>query len=280
MIGAGRRDLRQGTTARPTSRQDPVLSACKDRACGVYRARPKPSRPCPSTTTRCIRTLSAEREKALMEALPQQIAHAKANAPFFAKWLKDVDAGCDCAALPGRRCCGDAGRGAEEESTGGLITAPMSAVLHVARPILRSTPTVPDYFPAPAPRMPPPSGPAMLPTPPITRRGRHHDDRRWALAAPSCRRRRQHRLQLDAIAIRRPAGSRNASFLKIRQEGGRAGRHLSLKPPTSAPRRCRPRRARCSSTRHDLPAELRHADVGNHRLLRLRRPRVRPSTRA
>ena len=33
----------------------------------------------------------AEREKALMQALPQQIAHAKANAPFFKEWLKDVD---------------------------------------------------------------------------------------------------------------------------------------------------------------------------------------------
>src|SRR5689334_25309042 len=33
----------------------------------------------------------AEREKALMQALPAQIAHAKANAPFFTDWLKDVD---------------------------------------------------------------------------------------------------------------------------------------------------------------------------------------------
>ena len=33
----------------------------------------------------------AEREKALMNALPQQIAHAKASAPFFSTWLKDVD---------------------------------------------------------------------------------------------------------------------------------------------------------------------------------------------
>jgi phenylacetate-CoA ligase len=32
-----------------------------------------------------------EREQALMRALPQQIAHAKGNAPFFATWLKDVD---------------------------------------------------------------------------------------------------------------------------------------------------------------------------------------------
>ena len=34
----------------------------------------------------------AEREAALMNALPQQVAHAKANAPFFTRWLKDVDA--------------------------------------------------------------------------------------------------------------------------------------------------------------------------------------------
>jgi phenylacetate-CoA ligase len=33
----------------------------------------------------------AEREKALMQALPQQVANAKENAPFFATWLKDVD---------------------------------------------------------------------------------------------------------------------------------------------------------------------------------------------
>ena len=33
----------------------------------------------------------AEREKALMQALPLQIAHAKQNAPFFKDWLKDVD---------------------------------------------------------------------------------------------------------------------------------------------------------------------------------------------
>ena len=32
-----------------------------------------------------------EREKALMQALPQQVAHAKQNAPFFTLWLKVVD---------------------------------------------------------------------------------------------------------------------------------------------------------------------------------------------
>ena len=34
---------------------------------------------------------AAEREKALMQALPQQVANAGENAPFFKKWLKDVD---------------------------------------------------------------------------------------------------------------------------------------------------------------------------------------------
>ena len=33
----------------------------------------------------------AEREKALMHALPQQVANAKQNAPFFKEWLKDID---------------------------------------------------------------------------------------------------------------------------------------------------------------------------------------------
>jgi phenylacetate-CoA ligase len=32
-----------------------------------------------------------ERERALMAALPQQVAHAKANAPFFTALLKDID---------------------------------------------------------------------------------------------------------------------------------------------------------------------------------------------
>ena len=54
---------------------------------------------------------SAEREKALMQALPQQIAHAKANAPFFAGWLEgcrssgsDVACGAGQAAGAARRC--------------------------------------------------------------------------------------------------------------------------------------------------------------------------------
>jgi len=34
---------------------------------------------------------SEEREIALAAALKAQVAHAKANAPFFVEWLKDVD---------------------------------------------------------------------------------------------------------------------------------------------------------------------------------------------
>jgi phenylacetate-CoA ligase len=33
----------------------------------------------------------AEHEKAQMHALPQQVANARENAPFFKEWLKDVD---------------------------------------------------------------------------------------------------------------------------------------------------------------------------------------------
>ena len=33
----------------------------------------------------------AAREKALLEALPRQVAHAKANAPGFARILRDID---------------------------------------------------------------------------------------------------------------------------------------------------------------------------------------------
>ena len=100
---------------------------------------------CPSTTTRWRPASPAEREKALMQALPQQIAHAKANAPFFATWLKDVDPAVGHLARGARQVAGaaqvDAGRGAEEEPADGRADrradeqgAPR---LHVARPDLR-----------------------------------------------------------------------------------------------------------------------------------------------
>ena len=87
----------------------------------------------------------AEREKALMQALPQQIAHAKANAPFFAEWLKDVDPAsvtsrAALAKLPVLRKS-IAGRGAEEEPADGRshhrADEPGAPRLHVARPDLR-----------------------------------------------------------------------------------------------------------------------------------------------
>ena len=61
----------------------------------------------------------AEREKALMQALPAQIAHAKANAPFFAQLAEGRRSGLGDLARGARQAAGaaqvDAGRGAEEE---------------------------------------------------------------------------------------------------------------------------------------------------------------------
>ena len=87
----------------------------------------------------------AEREKALMQALPQQIAHAKANAPFFKDWLKDVDPAVGDLARGAGQAAGaaqvDAGRGAEEESADGRpdrrADEQGAPRLHVARPDLR-----------------------------------------------------------------------------------------------------------------------------------------------
>src|SRR5260221_1468615 len=96
----------------------------------------------------------AEREKALMQALPQQVAHAKANAPFFAEWLKDVDRawvtwGGARAGLPVRR---RSLRGEVKKKTppmGGLIAVPMSKVRHIFMspgPIFEVDTDEPDYF--------------------------------------------------------------------------------------------------------------------------------------
>ena len=58
-----------------------------------------------------------------MQALPQQIANAKDNAPFFAAWLKDVDPAVRHLARGARQVAGaaqgDAGRGAEEAAADG-----------------------------------------------------------------------------------------------------------------------------------------------------------------
>jgi phenylacetate-CoA ligase len=96
----------------------------------------------------------AEREKALMQALPQQVAHAKANAPFFAGWLKDVDPAsvtsrAALARLPVLRksMLGEVQK--KNPPMGGLITVPMSRVRHVFMspgPIFEIDTDEPDYF--------------------------------------------------------------------------------------------------------------------------------------
>jgi phenylacetate-CoA ligase len=98
--------------------------------------------------------LPAEREKALMQALPQQIAHAKANAPFFAKWLKDVDPAAvnsraALARLPVLRksMLGEVQK--KDPPMGGLITVPIGKARHVFMspgPIFEIDTDEPDYF--------------------------------------------------------------------------------------------------------------------------------------
>src|SRR5258708_3154069 len=97
---------------------------------------------------------SAEREKALMQALPQQVAHAKANAPFFAEWLKDVDPASVTSrtALAGLPVLRKSVLGAVQKKSppmGGLIAVPMSKVRHVFMspgPIFEIETDEPDYF--------------------------------------------------------------------------------------------------------------------------------------
>ena len=96
----------------------------------------------------------AEREKALMQALPQQVAHAKANAPFFRDWLKDIDPAAvtsreALAKLPVLRksMLGEVQK--KNPPMGGLIAVPMSKVRHVFMspgPIFEVDTDEPDYF--------------------------------------------------------------------------------------------------------------------------------------
>ncbi|MBS0547354.1 MAG: AMP-binding protein [Proteobacteria bacterium] len=96
----------------------------------------------------------AEREMALMQALPQQIAHAKAHAPFFATWLKDVDPAsvtsrAALATLPVLRksMLGEVQK--KDPPMGGLITIPVGKARHVFMspgPIFEIDTDEPDYF--------------------------------------------------------------------------------------------------------------------------------------
>jgi phenylacetate-CoA ligase len=95
-----------------------------------------------------------EREKALMQALPQQVAHAKANAPFFARWLKDVDpaAVTSRAALAKLQVLRKSMLGEVQKKDppmGGLIAVPLSKARHIFMspgPIFEIDTDDPDYF--------------------------------------------------------------------------------------------------------------------------------------
>jgi len=95
-----------------------------------------------------------EREKALMQALPQQVAHAKANTRFFAAWLKDVDPAsvtsrAALAKLPVLRksMLGEVQK--KDPPMGGLIAVPLARARHVFMspgPIFEIDTDDPDYF--------------------------------------------------------------------------------------------------------------------------------------
>ncbi|MBS0223981.1 MAG: AMP-binding protein [Proteobacteria bacterium] len=95
-----------------------------------------------------------ERETALMQALPGQIAHAKANAPFFAKWLKDVDPATvtsreALARLPVLRKSKLGEVQKADPPMGGLIAVPLARARHVFMspgPIFEIDTDEPDYF--------------------------------------------------------------------------------------------------------------------------------------
>jgi phenylacetate-CoA ligase len=95
-----------------------------------------------------------EREAALMQALPRQIAHAKANAPFFAAWLKDVDPVAvtsreALARLPVLRKAKLGEVQKADPPMGGLIAVPLARARHVFMspgPIFEIDIDEPDYF--------------------------------------------------------------------------------------------------------------------------------------
>ena len=232
-----------------------------------------------------------EREKALMQALPQQVAHAKANAPFFARWLKDVDPAAvtsraALAKLPVLRksMLGEVQK--KNPPMGGLIAVPLSQGaphLHVARPDLRDRHRRPRLFPRrardvcgglPSRRR----GLQHLLVSPDARR--HHDGigAQGAGLRDRAGRRRQHR-----AAARRDRGDQAQGLCRHAvlpedpdREGGRAGQGHLLDQARLRRRRGAAAVAAPDVHRqgHDLPAELRHGRSRHDRL------RVRGRSRA
>ncbi len=95
-----------------------------------------------------------EREAALMRALPDQIAHAKKNAPFFAEWLRDVDPAAvtsreALARLPVLRKSRLGEVQKADPPMGGLIAVPLAQARHIFMspgPIFEIDIDEPDYF--------------------------------------------------------------------------------------------------------------------------------------
>lgn len=97
---------------------------------------------------------SEEREMALASALKAQITHAKANAPFFAEWLKDVDPATvtSRAALARLPVLRKGNLGAVQKTSppmGGLLGVSLAEVQHIFMspgPIFEIDTAERDYF--------------------------------------------------------------------------------------------------------------------------------------
>ena len=232
-----------------------------------------------------------EREKALMQALPQQIAHAKANAPFFARWLKDVDPAAvtsraALAKLPVLRksMLGEVQK--KNPPMGGLIAVPLAKARHIFMspgPIFEIDTDEPDYFRGaramyagglPSRRR----GLQHLLVSPDARR--HHDGigAQGAGLRDRAGRRRQHR-----AAARRDRGDQAQGLCRHAvlpedpdREGGRNRQGHLLDQARLRRRRGAAAVAAPDVHRqgHDLPAELRHGRPRHDRL------RVRSRSRA
>src|SRR5690242_9312613 len=95
-----------------------------------------------------------EREAALMQALPGQIAHAKANAPFFKAWLREVDPAAvtsraALARLPVLRKSKLGEVQKKDLPMGGLLAVPLEKARHIFMspgPIFEIDVDQPDYF--------------------------------------------------------------------------------------------------------------------------------------
>ena len=226
-----------------------------------------------------------------MQALPQQVANAKENAPFFAAWLKDVDPAsvtsrAALAKLPVLRkaMLGEVQK--KQPPMGGLITVPMSKVRHVFMspgPIFEIDTDEPDYFRGARAMY---AG-GFRPGDVVYNTFSYHLTpagimMESALRALGCAvvpgGVGNTELQLDAIAAIRPTGYVGTpSFLKILIEKARRARQGHLLDQEGLRRRRGAAAVAAPDVHrqgHDLPAELRHGRPRHHRLRIRRRSRA------